>query len=370
MSLVQDLQISPQSGGSTLTPDQKRFNTLLRQVEQVRKTLTLWNDNIPLYMQAHTQVIGPLLTTLTAARRERCFALDRLLHQPGWTKAERTLLRELVCESAAELLASGDQDDPALKALFDKYADVSFDTEQQESRGMLKEMMEAFTGVDLGDASEFDSEQDLFRRFQEKMAARAANADEAAPQAATPPRRKSAAQQRRESEAELATKSVREIFRKLASALHPDRETDPAQRATKTALMQKVNQAYAANDLLTLLELQLQIEQIDADHIANTSAQRLKHYNKILSRQLAELKVEVDRVESAFRFDFGLDDRARMNPTKLVVAIDQNAKLIRAELAQHQNEMRTFADKVAMKRWLKAERQRLQESAYDDMFFF
>ena len=32
--------------------------------------------------------------------------------------------------------------------------------------------------------------------------------------------------------------------------------------------MLQVNRAYAANDLLSLLELQLQIEQVDAAHIA------------------------------------------------------------------------------------------------------
>jgi len=100
---------------------------------------------------------------------------------------------------------------------------------------------------------------------------------------------------------------VREIFRKLASALHPDRESDTKQREAKTVLMQKVNQACTANDLLTLLELQLRIEQIDASHIANASAQRLKHYNKVLTEQLGELRMEVERVEMGFRVDFGLE---------------------------------------------------------------
>lgn len=87
---------------------------------------------------------------------------------------------------------------------------------------------------------------------------------------------------------------MREVYRKLASALHPGREPDERQREAKTALMQRVNQAYEANDLLVLLELQLQIEQIDASQIANASEQRLKHYNKVLSDQLTELKLELD----------------------------------------------------------------------------
>ncbi len=53
-------------------------------------------------------------------------------------------------------------------------------------------------------------------------------------------------EQRREAEAQQATQSVREVYRKLASALHPDRETDERQREAKTALMQRVNQACAS----------------------------------------------------------------------------------------------------------------------------
>jgi hypothetical protein len=42
----------------------------------------------------------------------------------------------------------------------------------------------------------------------------------------------------------------------LASALHPDRQTDAQQREVKTGLMQQANQAYARSDLLALLALQ------------------------------------------------------------------------------------------------------------------
>jgi hypothetical protein len=174
-------------------------------------------------------------------------------------------------------------------------------------------------------------------------------------------RRKSAAQQKREDEAQQATQSVREIFRKLASALHPDRETDEQQRALKTQLMQRVNQAYAANDLLALLELQLQIEQIDASHIANASAQRLKHYNKVLSEQLTQLKAEVDDVEMAFRMEFGLEPASGLDPRKLGQVLEQEGRELRAGLSELQRDMRMLADVAATKRWLKRQRQPLRE---------
>lgn len=369
--MAQSLQISLGTGSAALSPEQKRFNTLIRRIEQVRQTLAAWHEHIPLYAQAHVQLVVPLVEQLEAGQREWAFALDALLGQPGWTKAERALLRELVCDSAAELLEADGAADPALKALFDKHSDTDFDTEQQQTRLAMKDMVEAMTGMDLGDDADIASDEELFKRLHEGMAAEAeserekSNATHAAPK----PRRKSAALQKREADAQLATQSIREIFRKLASALHPDRETEPAQREAKTALMQKVNRAYAANDLLTLLELQLQIEQVDASHIAGASTQRLKHYNKVLAEQVSELKVEIDRVRIGFCVDFGLEPGWGMKPDKLIMFIDEHTKHLRAGLAIRQRELQMLVDKPATKRWLKRHQQRLREGEFDGGLF-
>jgi hypothetical protein len=59
------------------------------------------------------------------------------------------------------------------------------------------------------------------------------------------------------------------------------------------ALMQRANQAYARNDLLTFLELQLEMEHIHQGAINDISEGRLKHYNKVLKEQLAEPDGEI-----------------------------------------------------------------------------
>src|SRR6185436_12237903 len=108
---------------------------------------------------------------------------------------------------------------------------------------------------------DLDSPEALFQKLHSEMQAR----DKPQQRDEPPKRRKakpSAKQLKAEAEATHASQSVREVYRKLASELHPDRETDAAERERKTVLMQKVNQAYAAQDLLTLLQLQLDIEQI------------------------------------------------------------------------------------------------------------
>jgi len=78
-----------------------------------------------------------------------------------------------------------------------------------------------------------------------------------------------------------------------ARELHPDREPDAAQRERKTALMARANRAYDADDLMTLLTLQLELEQIDADGIAALPDVRLRHYNRVLKEQQATLEGEL-----------------------------------------------------------------------------
>ena len=58
-----------------------------------------------------------------------------------------------------------------------------------------------------------------------------------------------------------------------------------------------------------------------------------------------------------------------MHPAKLLGFIDQNVKEIRAGLAQHQRDMRTFADPAATRRWLKREQKRARDAEFDDVFF-
>ncbi len=363
MSRIDTLQISTAAAGPTLSPSQKRFNTLIRQIEQAKQTLAAWQDNVLSYRQAHGEVLRPLQAELLAGHRQWVLALDAALDRKSWTKTERTTLRELLCDAAGDLLA-GLGDEEQIRALFDKHSEVDFHTEERERVLGLKDMAEAMTGLDLGDDEGIGSDAELFARLQQGLQEQAA-AEEARRSAKAATKRKSAAQLKREAEAQRATQSVREIYRKLASALHPDRETDAQEREAKTALMQRVNQAYEAQDLLALLQLQLQIEQIDESHIANAGEQRLKHYNKVLGEQLGELKAEVERVEMAFRMEFGLPPGWGLNPRKLGELLQQTQAQWRAELGQQQRELSMLADVAATKRWLKSERKRQREAEFD-----
>ena len=354
MAIVQTLQIVPGAEAPALSPQQKKFNARIKQIEQARQKLLDWEAGIATYRQAHGEILRPLRDALLASQRRWAQALDAALDQRDWSKTDRATLKELLLEAVGALLESGVDDEP-LKALFEKHAGLDFETSQRDGVLALKDMAEAMTGIDLGDDDGLESEEAFFKRLHEGMSEHA-DAWEAEREARPAKGRQAAAQARREDEDRRAMQSVREIYRKLASALHPDRETDPAQRDAKTALMQRVNQAYEANDLLALLELQLQIEQIDASHIANAGDERLKYYNKVLGEQLDELKAELEHVEIGFLMEFGFGPGPKLNPAKLGVLLQRTRLDWEEDLAEQQRELRLLDDVAATKRWLKQQR--------------
>ena len=358
-----------------LSPAQRKFNQLVRKIEQARAELLAWQDMVPAFAQAHAQRARPLLADIAACRRQLAFKLDALLAAGKWSKTERRTLSELLCDVVAGLIdsESGEAAELAeLKALFDKHSDVDFDTENRESIAAMKGLFEAMSGVDLGDEA-FESEEAMMQRAREHMHAEV-HAQQAAEAQAAPRRepRKTAAQRRRESEAQEASQSVREVYRKLASALHPDRASDEADRIARTAQMQRVNHAYDAKDLLALFALQLEIEQVDAAHLAQATAERARHYNQVLAAQLAELQAEAQARQIAFVMDYGielgLDPYQRVQPQLLGKLLDRAVAELRGELAGATRDLRQLDDPATAKRWLKRVHREQQAFDDDDLF--
>lgn len=353
MSHLHVPRILPAAAHQEPSPDQQKFNTLVGQIGEARANLQAWQAGIADFRKGYAQKLLPLQAQLAAAWRQWAFALDAATGWPAWTRAERDTLGELVREAAGELLAAGDAD-AELHALFARHAEVG---------SRARRPQEVPSSGDSAREPEDDalSDEEFLRRLDSQMEQQAA-ADALRREQQKAARRKTGARQRREQEQRETSQSLRAVFRKLASALHPDRETDAAARAAKTALMQQVNQAYARADLLALLELQLRIEQVDAAHMANMDARRLGHYNQVLADQLEELRAEIRRVGTAFSMDFGLASAGPLHPGKLGELLQRQARSLRGELAQVQLRERMLRDPAATRRWLRAERQRLRQA--------
>lgn len=341
------------------TPEHQRFDRLLRQVERARMQLSAWRENQARFRQAYTAKVMPARSELHAAKRAWVIGLDGIFDRKSWTKTERLTLEYLIRMQALELLQELGPD-AELRAIYDRHSDVTLEEENQRELEITRAMAERMTGLDFSD-DDLADEEELFARIRAAMEERAqAFADESKPQQ----RNKTAAEIKREKEAALATQSIREIYRRLASNLHPDREQDPEARARKNDLMQRVNQAYEASDLLTLLEIQLEIEQIDADELANASAERLRQYNKVLADQLNEIKEELAAVEDSFRSEFGIEER--VNPLRLFDHIERMAQAAQLEKQSLQRDLGMLKDRQMVKEWLRWELRRMSDASDRD----
>ena len=232
--------------------------------------------------------------------------------------------------------------------------------------------------MDLGDGP-VESVDDLMHRARaqmeqmEQMQGRRHAAHEAS---ARPPRKtRTAAQKRAEDDAARISQTVRDVYRKLASALHPDRAdpgATPEQRQQRTDRMAAANSAYEAGDLLALLTLQLQIEQVDIAHAAGVAATQVKHFNKVLAEQLRELEAEIDGRQHAFCASYGLMTEQRLDPAKLGLLLkDELQSLEIAKLRLGHERRVLLGDAAQAKRWLKQMRaeQRMLDRMDDDLFF-
>ncbi len=366
MSLARQLQIVPPdtSGEAPLSPEQARFNALIREIEEARATLAAWQAQIPLFHRAYSKRVEPLIGQLRQARRASIDLVDALLEQPGWTKQEAASLREWLLDRAREFCDEAvAKTDPALDALFARHGGERADSGAPP--------FSEPNGDDSGDYRTTDddaaSDDAFIRRLEEELAAQAAARDEAKA-AAKAARASDAGKKKRkgkrgtaddEQEGDASAQSLRDIFRKLVSVLHPDREPDATRRAEKTVLMQRLNGAYAAQDLLALLELQLQAEQVDASLLRTADQRRLRLYNRALAAQLERARAEIERTQRQFEHDFGLIGGRLLHPGRLDRLIDQAYQELSSVLAEQHFEITMLSDRSATRQWLKgAARQR------------
>ena len=360
--------------GSTrvLSPGQKKFNSLIQKIGVQRKLLTDWTDGLPLVERRHALEFVPLLDAYGDLNADLVRLLDQRADDNALSKIDKSFLQELICDLASSLMHTRHADE--MKAIYNRHSPTDFDAEVKASQDELKQRVQEQFGVDLDDdAMDAASPEEMLARVQAQVEAQLAQQEarrEQARSAHQQARRKPSAKQAKARTEEVsASQSIREVYRKLASALHPDRETDAAERVRKTELMQRVNQAYQKNDLLSLLQLQLEIEQIDQNALDGIAEERLRHYNKVLAGQLDELQQEVQIYEERFKEQYNVDPYERVTPATMMKAFVKQKQLLQGDTRALQRQLHGLADDMKyFKRWLKERREIAQEEAVMDDF--
>jgi hypothetical protein len=299
---------------ASLTRAQRSFNRLTDKIRRQRAELAEWDTFMPRFEQRARAELDPVEREVREHQRRLVRRLDALLTTPErgerLSKRHCARVRSQIIGLIDAVLGGGP--DAELEALYDRHSDISREQLRREEMGMMESALsgifgaEAVRGHGAADIDELlqHAGESLAGQAAEKERKRMERAAKRAARGGRPTKAELAAERRAQAERE-ASQSVREIFRKLASALHPDREADSTQRERKTALMQRVNLAYKRKDLLELLTLQIEIEQIDADQLANAPEQRLEHFNAVLREQSKTLADELEQRVTPFRTFLG-----------------------------------------------------------------
>ncbi|MCA8429284.1 J domain-containing protein [Burkholderia seminalis] len=364
--------IAPGHEAASLSKAQKTFNTLVKQIEQRRERLGAWDAVMPAFQKKFVDGLLPLEQASTALRIRLLNLLDDAFLQKGLSKAEQRTLSALIADMARNLLDFSD--DAQLKIIYNRHA-KSDDDRPAADRAPAKQHAEPTPDVAPADDLDMLSPDELAERmqaeldeqFERDMAAHETREAQRAKRRKAP--RQSAAAARREAEQAESSKSIREVYRKLASALHPDRETDPQEQARKTVLMQRVNHAYAKGNLLQLLELQLEIEQIDRRAIDGLSEDRLTRYNGILEEQIRELDQEIRHVENDFRRTYGIAPSVKLAPDTVMRTLTRDIAAMQRSNHDLTVTLREFDDPENVRDWLKDMKRRPASSHFDDDSF-
>ena len=337
-----------------LTAAQRKFNATIRKIEKEKALLTEWQSMTEEFQKRRAGTFMPMMVRYNEARAELVRRFDRFFPRKSFSNLQRDKMAHIICESAPELIAEGFND---LRDIHDNYSYHDYDTiveeEKSEQEAMIRGMFEAEFGVELGEDFEFDMNRPeaIADLLTEKM-------DEAEQQAETG-KKKTAAQKRKEAkqqeEEENISQSIKSVYRQLTKTLHPDRETDAAERERKTELMQKVTKAYRDKDLLKLLELQLEVEQIDQSKIDGIADDKLKRFNKVLERQLGEVMAEVDMVSMAFQqvANMNLGFTEKVLPKDILEKFENDTALLELDTLELEQDLEGLKTVKAIQQWLR-----------------
>jgi hypothetical protein len=153
-----------------------------------------------------------------------------------------------------------------------------------------------------------------------------------------------------------ADTSLRTLYRQLASALHPDRESDPDARLHKTALMSEANAAYARKDYVTLVDIQQRAALADPAAVAKMPDDKLQALTLLLKAQVAELERQRAQTQQGLLHEFDVPIGMGLNPNVLKILLNEQEDGLQEAVDTLQSELALVTQEAGLKRWLNQQR--------------
>lgn len=351
------LSVQPQ-GATAQSPAAKAFRRELARFERLKTQLADMNRHCQAHKVNSGLVLQPLRDQHRAFMREMVLTLDPWLDvtTKGLSKTQQATARDLVCSLAETLAQLGETD---MAELHDRRHPQTLKEKANNDAVQMRQLFQELFGTELPRQDEGDDPEAMLRAAAERLQAEAAEKqarEEAKQQARQAKRKPSAAQQKAAQALQDADALLRSVYRQLASALHPDRAPDEAERARMNALMSEANAAYGRKDLVALLNLQLQAELVDPDHLDRLSDERLKSLTLLLKQQVAELERERQIEQERWLHDLNLPWGFPLTAKQLQSWLQDQQDELAQDLLVMQEDLETVKNLATLKPWLNEQR--------------
>ena len=345
-----------------LTPAQKRFNTLLARVSQLSESIATLEALSTQHRSSHLTAMSALQRQEDAARKSLLLFLDGCLHQAELTATHRRSAMQIIlglCEALEH------KNDAQVQAVFNQHhSEEDAQALAEEARAgaeHAKAVFEDLFGKPLHGADDLHTAEAVFeaglrqyreqqQRLEDKRQAKKA-------------KKKPAARQLKDAQQKMdANTALRTVYRQLASALHPDREPDEAERVRKTALMSEVNAAYDRKNLSELLKLQLQLAQIDSAALSRIADDKLNAMCLLLKEQVDALEEDEAQAQFEIRHYLGVSELDHISAESLARALAIQLRNKAHEVDTLERDLRRIQNEAELKRWLKEQAQLAKEA--------
>ncbi len=313
MSSVLKTTVQPEAG---LSPQQKKLNRLIERIEQQKQELAAWknaqadiqnytrNKLLPVYSELHT-VLFVQLDTLWSHLASDAFSKADLVQIDTKIAALAKMLKK------SQMLTSAQKEQvEKIDTFYMQHAEHVRAKKTKASSIQNNDPAETVVqNVDVDwesyeyDSAQYEAERECAKQLKQ--------------------------QEKREQAAKMAAQSLKTVYLKITAMIHPDREPDETTKLEKTELLQKVNEAYAAQDLFYLLKFQLQIETNKGLSSKALSSEQVKFYQLSLEAQSQNLQSQLEEIFASFHLSSHINTKQlKMNDVYKV--IDKDA----AELKQ------------------------------------
>lgn len=284
-----DLKLSAQQDSQNLSSQQKKLNRLIEQIEQQKIQLAAWQKAQAEIQQQARKTLVPIYTELHDILFQQLEQLWNSLQSYEFSKADIAQLDDKIQNLAAILKSSQVlSEQQKLKVtqidhFYQQHAEHN-QAKKHKKKGAVEshDPMESYdqhleyeqAEIDL-DGYEYDEQQHEVEREQHRL---------------------NRQKQKREQVQKMAQQSLKTVYLKITSIIHPDREQDEQIKVEKTEMLQHANQAYEQKDLFYLLKLQIQVEQNRGVTQKGLSNEQVKFYKLALDAQKQQLEGQIDDI--------------------------------------------------------------------------